>query len=106
VDDFGTGYTSLSWLRELPLTTLKIDKSFVMNMRDDEGHAVIVRSTVQLGCSLGLRVIAEGVEDRATWDALRELDCDLAQGYLLSRPLPAEALGDWLAAHGAEHALD
>jgi diguanylate cyclase (GGDEF)-like protein len=106
VDDFGTGYTSLSWLRELPLTTLKIDKSFVLNMQRDEGHAVIVRSTVQLGRSLGLRVIAEGVEERESWDELRALGCDIAQGYLLSRPQPAETLGGWLAAHRVEHALD
>ena len=106
VDDFGTGYTSLAWLRELPLTTLKIDKSFVLNMGCDEGHAVIVRSTVQLGRSLGLRVIAEGVEERECWNELRALGCDVAQGYLLSRPQPADALCGWLAAHRVEHALD
>jgi EAL domain-containing protein (putative c-di-GMP-specific phosphodiesterase class I) len=106
VDDFGTGYTSLSWLRELPLTTLKIDKSFVLTMHRDEGHAVIVRSTVQLGRSLGLRVIAEGVEERESCEDLRALGSDVAQGYLLSRPQPAEALSGWLAAHRFEHALD
>jgi EAL domain-containing protein (putative c-di-GMP-specific phosphodiesterase class I) len=75
-------------------------------MGRDEGHAVIVRSTVQLGRSLGLRVIAEGVEERECWDELRELGCDVAQGYLLSRPQPAGVLSEWLAAHRVEHALD
>ncbi len=96
VDDFGTGYTSLAWLRDLPLNTLKIDKSFVINMAAGGGDAVIVRSTVQLGRSLGLRVVAEGVEDEASWAELLALGCDLAQGYYLSRPQPAELLTPWL----------
>ena len=96
VDDFGTGYTTLSWLRDLPLTTLKIDKSFVMPMATDEGDAVIVRSTVQLGSSLGLQVVAEGVEDEATWNELRALGCALAQGYYFSRPQAEPALTPWL----------
>jgi diguanylate cyclase (GGDEF)-like protein len=96
VDDFGTGYTSLAWLRDLPVTTLKIDKSFVLNMGVDAGDSVIVRSTVQLGSNLGLRVVAEGVEDAAAWDELTALGCDLAQGYHLSRPQPAEVLSPWL----------
>ena len=96
VDDFGTGYTSLSWLRDLPLNTLKIDKSFVMHMATDEGDAKIVRSTVQLGRSLGLKVVAEGVEDQASWVQLLGLGCDLAQGYHLSRPQPPERLTPWL----------
>ena len=96
VDDFGTGYTSLSWLRDLPLSTLKIDKSFVLHMATDENDAKIVRSTVQLGRSLGLKVVAEGVEDQASWVQLLGLGCDLAQGYHLSRPQPAERLTPWL----------
>jgi EAL domain-containing protein (putative c-di-GMP-specific phosphodiesterase class I) len=96
VDDFGTGYTSLAWLRDLPLNTLKIDKSFVINMAAGGGDAVIVRSTVQLGRSLGLRVVAEGVEDAGSLDELRALGCDLAQGYHLSRPQPEELLTPWL----------
>jgi diguanylate cyclase (GGDEF)-like protein len=105
VDDFGTGYTSLAWLRDLPLTTLKIDKSFVLNMAADAGDAVIVRSTVQLGRNLGLRVVAEGVEDADTWDELCALGCELAQGYHLARPQPAEQLTPWLldAADRVEH---
>ena len=96
VDDFGTGYASLSWLRDLPLHTLKIDRSFVMRMAADEGDATIVRSTVQLGRSLGLKVVAEGVEDEAAWVQLLGLGCDLAQGFHLSRPQPAAALTPWL----------
>jgi diguanylate cyclase (GGDEF)-like protein len=96
VDDFGTGYTSLAWLRDLPLDTLKIDKSFVINMAAGGGDAVIVRSTVQLGRSLGLRVVAEGVEDAGSWDELVALGCDLAQGYHLSRPQPEDLLTPWL----------
>jgi diguanylate cyclase (GGDEF)-like protein len=96
VDDFGTGYTSLAWLRELPLRTLKIDKSFVLNMATDEGDRVIVRSTIQLGRSLGLRVVAEGVEDEASWEALCELGCDTVQGYHLSRPQAPDKLTPWL----------
>jgi diguanylate cyclase (GGDEF)-like protein len=96
VDDFGTGYTSLSWLRDLPLTTLKIDKSFVMKMSSVDGDAKIVRSTVQLGRSLGMKVVAEGVEDEASWDELKALGCSLAQGYYYSRPQGEAALTPWL----------
>ncbi|MDA0184980.1 bifunctional diguanylate cyclase/phosphodiesterase [Solirubrobacter phytolaccae] len=96
VDDFGTGYTSLGWLRDLPVTTLKIDKSFVMPLATSDGDAKIVRSIVQLGSSLGLQVVAEGVEDQASWDILRDLGCDLAQGYHLSKPQPVERLEAFL----------
>ena len=102
VDDFGTGYTSLSWLRDLPLSTLKIDKSFVLKMSSVDGDAKIVRSTVQLGRSLGLKVVAEGVEDEASWDELKALGCSLAQGYYYSRP-QAEARADALAADRRQH---
>jgi diguanylate cyclase (GGDEF)-like protein len=98
VDDFGTGYTSLAWLRDLPVTTLKIDKSFVLDMHTGGGDSVIVRSTVQLGRNLGLSVVAEGVEDQQAWDELAALGCDLAQGYFLSRPQPVEVLTPWLRA--------
>ncbi len=92
VDDYGTGYSSLSYLRSLPVDTLKIDRSFVTPMLLDEGNAVIVRSTIELAHNLGLRVVAEGVEDEATREALAMLGCHLAQGYYLSRPLPADEL--------------
>jgi hypothetical protein len=82
----------LAYLKRLPVDEVKIDKSFVMNMRSDDNDAVIVRSTVDLAKNLGLKVTAEGVEDRETWDRLVALGCDRAQGYYLSRPLPASKL--------------
>ena len=97
VDDFGTGYSSLANLRRLPIDELKIDRSFVSPMLQDESDLIIVRSTINLGHDLGLRVIAEGVEDAATLERLARLGCDLAQGYHLSRPLSARAFARWLA---------
>ena len=96
IDDFGTGYSSLAYLKKLPVDTLKIDKSFVMNMAQDDNDAVIVRSTIDLAHNLSLRVVAEGVEDQQTWDMLDELGCDIAQGYFLSRPLAAADFMEWL----------
>jgi len=97
IDDFGTGYSSLSQLRRLPLNEIKIDKSFVMNMMDDENDLVIVRSTIDLGRNLGLQVVAEGVENEDIWNKLKELGCDYAQGYYNSRPMPGEELLRWLS---------
>ncbi|MGB9185316.1 MAG: EAL domain-containing protein [Solirubrobacteraceae bacterium] len=96
VDDFGTGYSSLANLRRLPIDELKIDRSFVSPMLRDESDLIIVRSTINLGHDLGLKIIAEGVEDGATLEQLALLGCDLAQGYHLSRPMPADAFGTWL----------
>jgi diguanylate cyclase (GGDEF)-like protein len=96
VDDFGTGYSSLANLRKMPIDELKIDRSFVSPMLRDESDLIIVRSTINLGHDLGLRIIAEGVEDSATLDQLAELGCDLAQGYHVSRPMPADAFNRWL----------
>jgi EAL domain-containing protein (putative c-di-GMP-specific phosphodiesterase class I) len=96
VDDFGTGYSSLSYLQRLPVHEIKVDKSFVLGMTADDANTKIVRSIVDLGHNLGLRVVAEGVEDRITWEALRALGCDIAQGYYLSRPLPGSQLTSWL----------
>ena len=96
LDDFGTGYSSLSYLKRLPVDELKIDKSFVLNMHEDENDAVIVRSTIDLGRNLGLEVVAEGVETRQHWDQLTELGCHTAQGYYLSRPIPAGEFMQWL----------
>ena len=96
IDDFGTGYSSLGYLKQLPVDELKIDKSFVLNMSADRSDAAIVRSTVELGRNLGLQVVAEGVEDENIWAQLDEMGCHLAQGYHLSRPLPASALEDWM----------
>jgi EAL domain-containing protein (putative c-di-GMP-specific phosphodiesterase class I) len=96
VDDFGTGYSSLAHLRSLPVTELKIDKSFVMTMTVNDQDAVIVRTLVELGRSLGLRTVAEGVESPDAQTMLRDYGCDEAQGYLFSRPIPAEQFVAWL----------
>jgi diguanylate cyclase (GGDEF)-like protein len=96
VDDFGTGYSSLANLRRLPIDELKIDRSFVSPMLRDESDLIIVRSTINLGHDLGLKVIAEGVEDADTLQRLALLGCDLAQGYHLSRPLAAPDFDRWL----------
>ena len=92
IDDFGTGYSSLAYLKRLPVDELKIDKSFVMGMERDEQDAKIVRSTIDLAHNLGLTVVAEGVENEAIWRQLVALHCDEAQGYHMSRPLPAAEL--------------
>jgi EAL domain-containing protein (putative c-di-GMP-specific phosphodiesterase class I) len=97
IDDFGTGYSSLAYLRRLPVQTIKVDRSFVMDMCENANDATIVRSTIDLGRNLGLAVVAEGVETQATWDALRRHGCLLAQGYLISKPLPADELRTLLA---------
>jgi diguanylate cyclase (GGDEF)-like protein len=98
VDDFGTGYSSLAYLRRLPVDEVKIDKSFVLGLASDLGDLAVVRAIVDLGHSLGLTVIAEGVEQEVTRDQLAEMDCDLAQGYLISRPLQVDRFEAWLAA--------
>ncbi len=97
IDDFGTGHSSLSRLRKLPVGELKIDRSFVMDMVNNVDDAIIVRSTVELAHNLGLVAVAEGVEDGEALDRLRELGCDMAQGYHISRPLPGEDLDRFLA---------
>jgi diguanylate cyclase len=97
IDDFGAGYTSLSQIKTLPVSELKIDKSFVLSMTDDIDNAMIVRSVIDLGHSLGLTIVAEGVETHQALAALKEFGCDVAQGYLMSRPIPADALDTWLA---------
>jgi diguanylate cyclase (GGDEF)-like protein len=101
IDDFGTGYSSLAYLKRLPVDELKIDKSFILGMEDSENDAVIVRSTIDLGRNLGLRVVAEGVESGKAWSRLSQLGCNVAQGYYLSRPVPAAQLTDWLLERGA-----
>ncbi|HEY2176826.1 MAG TPA: bifunctional diguanylate cyclase/phosphodiesterase [Mycobacteriales bacterium] len=98
VDDFGTGYSSLAYLRRLPVDEVKIDKAFVLGMGTDLGDLAIVRAIVELGHSLGLRVVAEGVEDELSRDLLEGMDCDVMQGYLLSRALAPDRFDAWLAA--------
>ena len=99
IDDFGTGYSSLVSLKQLPVNTIKVDKSFVMNMEADPDDLAIVRSTVALGHNLGLEVVAEGVETPASWKELKEMGADIAQGYYLSKPLPGDQFNRWLAAY-------
>lgn len=98
VDDFGIGYSSLSYLRDLPIDELKLDRSFVLPMADDARAAALVASTVDLAHSLGLRMVAEGVEDAAAYDALARYGCDVAQGFFMSRPVPAADLDAWFVA--------
>jgi len=100
IDDFGTGYSSLAYLKHLPVDEIKIDRSFVQDMALSGKDLAIVRSTVELARNLGLQVVAEGIEDGETWERLVALGCDLAQGYHISRPLPADALEVWLAERG------
>jgi diguanylate cyclase len=92
LDDFGTGYSSLEHLKRLPVDELKIDKSFVMAMDTDPADRAIVASTCALGQSLGLRVVAEGVESSASASVLAAIGCDMAQGFHYSPPVPADQL--------------
>jgi len=96
IDDYGTGYSSMAQLKRLPVDELKIDKSFVKDVVDNPDDAVIVRSTIELGHNMDLVVVAEGVEDEKTLEWLSRFGCDLAQGYYLSKPMPAKDLVGWL----------
>jgi diguanylate cyclase (GGDEF)-like protein len=104
VDDFGTGHSSLALLRHLPVTEIKLDKGFVLRMSTSPGDAAIVRSTIDLGRSLGLRVVAEGIEDAETLRILRELGCDEAQGFWVGAPIPASEVVAWLRRRDYTHA--
>lgn len=95
IDDFGTGYSGLSYLQKLPVDALKIDQSFVGSMIDSVDSSVIVRSTIDLGHNLNLRIVAEGVESRTVWERLSGLGCDTAQGYFVGPPMPAEDFMAW-----------
>jgi len=97
VDDFGTGYSSLAHLKRLPVQELKIDQSFVRNLDETSEDAVIVRSTIEMSHNLGLKVVAEGVEYAHSLRLLERWQCDTAQGYLISRPLSADAFEAWVA---------
>jgi diguanylate cyclase (GGDEF)-like protein len=105
VDDFGTGYSSLAYLRDLPIDELKLDQSFVFPMADDARAAALVASTIDLAHGLGLKMVAEGVENTVAYDELVRYGCDYAQGYFMSRPLSAAALDEWLTARQSAAAL-
>jgi EAL domain-containing protein (putative c-di-GMP-specific phosphodiesterase class I) len=96
IDDYGTGYSSLGYLANLPVNAVKIDRQFVIPMTTDHRREAIVRATIALGHDLGFEVVAEGVEDRETWELLGALGCDVAQGYHLARPMPADEVLGWL----------
>ena len=96
LDDFGTGYSSMVQLYRLPFNEIKVDKSFVMQIMANEEAASITRLTIELGHSLGLEVVAEGVEDQQTYDWLKSLGCEIGQGYLISRALDAASFVSWL----------
>lgn len=105
VDDYGSGYSSLAMLKRLPVRDLKIDKAFILNLATDEEDATIVRSTIELAHNMGLRVVAEGIEDQQSLNWLRTQGCDVGQGYFISRPVSAEQLQGWLASRPAQQEL-
>ena len=100
VDDFGTGYSSLAYLKRLPLNKIKIDKSFVINMTENDNDTMIVHSTIELAHNLDLAVVAEGVENAQSWSLLKALRCDAAQGWHIAKAMPADALGAWIKTSG------
>jgi len=99
IDDFGTGYASLTYLQRFPVSVIKIDRTFVRDMASGGPSLAIVRSTIELARSLGLTVVADGIEDRQTADTLREIGCDLAQGYYFARPGSAREIDLYLNEH-------
>ncbi len=106
IDDFGTGYSSLAYLKRLPVNELKIDKSFVMNIERDQDDVTIVRSTIELGHNLGLKVVAEGIENKRVWNILKGMGCDYGQGYFMSKPMLAAQLLEWAASWTHTTVLD
>ncbi|MUK01975.1 EAL domain-containing protein [Vibrio cholerae] len=106
IDDFGKGYSSLSYLRNLPIDELKLDKSFILTMMDDARATALVVSTIDLAHSLGLEMTAEGVEDTRAYQALSDYGCDLAQGFLMSHPVPPAELDAWLLSRAAPSGAD
>jgi EAL domain-containing protein (putative c-di-GMP-specific phosphodiesterase class I) len=96
IDDFGTGYSALAYLQNLPVNEIKIDKSFIANFVADQRARRIVHAIIDLGQSLGVGVVAEGIETREAWDVLNNLGCDMGQGYYIGRPIVANQLSHWL----------
>ncbi|RLJ22349.1 hypothetical protein DJ031_01110 [bacterium endosymbiont of Escarpia laminata] len=99
IDDFGTGYSSLQQLHRIPFSEMKIDKSFVIRATSDKEALAIVKMTILLGHELGMKVVAEGIENQETWDLLSDLGCDVAQGYFIARPMPGGKLPEWVRNH-------
>jgi EAL domain-containing protein (putative c-di-GMP-specific phosphodiesterase class I) len=104
VDDFGTGYSSMSYLKILPVDELKVDRSFVRDMTREVNDTILVQSAIDLGHNLGLSVVAEGVEEVATLDALKTLGADIVQGYLLGCPMPVDLFQQWITDRLGENA--
>jgi len=102
LDDFGTGYSSMQYLKKLPINNLKIDKSFVMDMHEDESDKTFVKAIIAMAHGLGLSVIAEGVELDQHWELLKEWQCNVAQGYLISRPISSDELKYWILQYQAK----
>jgi EAL domain-containing protein (putative c-di-GMP-specific phosphodiesterase class I) len=102
IDDFGTGYSSLSYLKRLPISALKIDQSFIQDVINDGDDAIIVNTVITLAHSLGLKVVAEGVEDDEQLTFLQERNCDEAQGYFFSPPMPSDDFIGWLQGRQTE----
>ncbi len=100
IDDFGTGYSSMAYLKRLPVSELKIDKSFVIDMTENESDTIIVQATIGLAHNLGLTVTAEGVENEGALEMLNKMGCDIAQGYFFSKPIPKAELLNWIAKNG------
>lgn len=100
IDDFGTGHSSLAYIKKLPIGEIKIDRSFVMDMLQDREDLMIVHATIELGHNLGLEVVAEGVETQQEWDQLRDLGCDIGQGYFFGRPMAKDKFYEWMSAGG------
>ena len=97
IDDYGTGYSSMAYLKSLPVQEIKIDKSFVMNLAENAGDEILVRSTIELGHNLGLKVTAEGIEDQGSLDILKRYGCETGQGYFISKPVPAPDFEEFYA---------
>ena len=101
IDDFGRGWSSLEMLKRLPAADLKLDRSYVERASVESTDAAIVHAAVRVGHSFGMQVVAEGIEDEVVLATVRRLGCDLAQGYHIARPMPPEAIGEWLDSHRA-----
>jgi EAL domain-containing protein (putative c-di-GMP-specific phosphodiesterase class I) len=103
LDDFGTGYSSLAQLRDIPFDELKLDRSFVHGAAQDASLRAILEANLGMAKQLGLRTVAEGVEDRDDWDCLGALGCDVAQGYFIARPMPANEIPNWVRGWRTRH---